>query len=119
MGKSTTIKTVMGLVSPREGRILLNGVDLIGRKPHHIAQAGIGFVPEDRRTFPSLTVVENLNLPVKRGGTQGWSLGKVFEFFPKTQGEERPQGIRAERRGAADARHRPDPADEEPADPPR
>ena len=83
MGKSTTIKTVMGLVSPRAGRVLLNGVDLVGFKPYAIAQAGVGFVPEDRRTFPSLSVLENLNLPVKRGLEHGWSLEKVFEFFPK------------------------------------
>ncbi len=83
MGKSTTIKTVMGLVSPRTGRVLLKGVDLVGLKPYAIAQAGVGFVPEDRRTFPSLTVLENLNLPAKRGLEQGWSLEKVYEFFPK------------------------------------
>jgi len=83
MGKSTTIKTVMGLVSPRVGRILLNGVNLVGLKPYTIAQAGVGFVPEDRRTFPSLSVLENLNLPVKRGLEHGWSLEKVYEFFPK------------------------------------
>lgn len=83
MGKSTTIKTVMGLVSPRAGRVLLNGVDLVGLKPYAIAQAGVGFVPEDRRTFPSLTVLENLNLPVKRGLEHVWSLEKVYEFFPK------------------------------------
>ena len=83
MGKSTTIKTVMGLVPPRAGRILLNGVDLVGLKSFKIAQAGVGFVPEDRRTFPSLTVLENLNLPVKRDLEQGWSLEKVYEFFPR------------------------------------
>ncbi|MGE5842276.1 MAG: ABC transporter ATP-binding protein [Deltaproteobacteria bacterium] len=83
MGKSTTIKTVMGLVPPRAGRVLLHGVDLVGLKPYAIAQAGVGFVPEDRRTFPSLTVLENLNLPVKRGLAHGWSLEKVYEFFPK------------------------------------
>ncbi len=83
MGKSTTIKTVMGLVSPRAGRVRLNDVDLVGLKPYTIAQAGVGFVPEDRRTFPSLSVLENLNLPVKRGLEHGWSLEKVYEFFPK------------------------------------
>ena len=83
MGKSTTIKTVMGLVSPRAGRVLLNGVDLVGLKPSAIAQAGVGFVPEDRRTFPSLTVLENLNLPAKRVLEHGWDLEKVYEFFPK------------------------------------
>jgi len=83
MGKSTTIKTVMGLVVPREGRVSFDGVDITGRKPHHIARAGIGFVPEDRRTFASLTVIENLNLPVRGRDGEGWNLGKVFEFFPR------------------------------------
>ncbi len=83
MGKSTTIKTVMGLISPRAGRVLLNGANLVGLKPYAIAQSGVGFVPEDRRTFPSLTVLENLNLPVKRGLEHGWSLEKIYEFFPK------------------------------------
>jgi branched-chain amino acid transport system ATP-binding protein len=93
MGKSTTIKTVMGLVSPRAGRILLSGVDLVGLKPHKIAQAGVAFVPEDRRTFPSLTVLENLNLPVKRGPDQGWSLEKVYEFFPRLKERSSHRGF--------------------------
>jgi branched-chain amino acid transport system ATP-binding protein len=93
MGKSTTIKTVMGLVSPRAGRILLGGVDLVGLKPHKIAQAGVAFVPEDRRTFPSLTVLENLNLPVKRGPDQGWSLEKVYDFFPRLKERSNHRGF--------------------------
>ena len=93
MGKSTTIKTVMGLVSPRAGRVLFNGVDLVGLKPYAIAQAGVGFVPEDRRTFPSLTVLENLNLPVKRGLEHGWSLEKVYEFFPKLKERSAHRGF--------------------------
>jgi branched-chain amino acid transport system ATP-binding protein len=93
MGKSTTIKTVMGLVSPRAGRILLNGVDLVGLKPHKIAQEGVGFVPEDRRTFPSLTVLENLNLPVKRGRDQGWRLEKVYEYFPRLRERSNHRGF--------------------------
>ena len=93
MGKSTTIKTVMGLVSPRAGRILLSGVDLVGLKPHKIAQAGVAFVPEDRRTFPSLTVLENLNLPVKREPDQGWSLEKVYEFFPRLKERSNHRGF--------------------------
>ncbi len=82
MGKSTTIKTIMGLVVPRQGRVALNGSELVGLKPYTIAKKGVGFVPEDRRTFPSLTVLENLNLAV-RGHEQGWSLEKVYEFFPR------------------------------------
>ena len=93
MGKSTTIKTLMGLVPPRSGRILLNGADLVGLKPHQIAQTGVGFVPEDRRIFSSLTVLENLNLPVKRGPGQGWSLEKVYEFFPRLRERSSHRGF--------------------------
>jgi branched-chain amino acid transport system ATP-binding protein len=93
MGKSTTIKTIMGLVSPRQGRVMLNGVDLVGRKPYTIARNGVGFVPEDRRTFPSLTVLENLNLAVKSGGEQGWSLEKVYEFFPSLKERSNHKGF--------------------------
>ena len=93
MGKSTTIKTVMGLVLPREGRVSFKGVDITGRKPHHIARAGIGFVPEDRRTFPSLTVLENLNLPVRGKDGEGWTLGKVFEFFPRLKERSSHKGF--------------------------
>ena len=119
MGKSTTIKTVMGLVAPREGRVLLNGKDITGRKPYDIARAGVGFVPEDRRTFPSLSVLENLNLPIRRKSAEGWSLDKVFEFFPRLKQRSSHKGFGAIRGRAADARHRPHPADEERADPPR
>lgn len=93
MGKSTTIKTVMGLVPPREGRVLLNGVDIVGRKPYDIARAGVGYVPEERRIFPSLSVAENLDLPVRRGSGEGWSLEKVFEFFPSLKQRESHKGF--------------------------
>ena len=93
MGKSTTIKTLMGLVPPRSGRILLNGADLVGLKPHQIAQTGVGFVPEDRRIFSSLTVLENLNLAVRRGSGRGWSLEKVYEFFPRLRERSSHRGF--------------------------
>ena len=93
MGKSTTIKTIMGLVVPREGRVSFKGTDITGRKPHHIARAGIGFVPEDRRTFASLTVLENLNLPVRGKDGEGWTLGKVFEFFPRLRERSSHKGF--------------------------
>jgi branched-chain amino acid transport system ATP-binding protein len=93
MGKSTTIKTVMGLVLPRQGRVSFNGVDITGRKPHHIARAGIGFVPEDRRTFPSLSVLENLDLPVRGKNGEGWSLAKVFDSFPRLKERSSHKGF--------------------------
>ncbi len=81
-GKTTTIKTIMGFLAPRLGVINFKGRGIIGLRPHQIAKMGIGFVPEDRRIFSSLTVLENLNLPVGAGGRNGWSLNKIFEHFP-------------------------------------
>lgn len=59
-GKSTTMKAIMGLAPPRRGKISLRGVVISGRKPHRIARAGLGFVPEDRQIFPEHTVEDNL-----------------------------------------------------------
>lgn len=81
-GKTTTIKTIMGFLAPRLGVINFKGRGIIGLRPHQIAKMGIGFVPEDRRIFSSLTVLENLNLPVGAGERNGWSLNKIFEHFP-------------------------------------
>ena len=77
-GKTTTIKNIMGLILPREGTILFDGKNIIGLKPYDIARLGIGFVPEDRRIFPSLTVLENLNLPVIKKKGEGWDLKKEY-----------------------------------------
>src|SRR3954447_20591760 len=60
VGKSTTIRSIMGLVAPQQGRIVWKGQDITGWAPYRIARAGIGFVPEDRRIFAELTVWENL-----------------------------------------------------------
>ena len=84
-GKSTTLKSIMGLLRPTGGRIRLNGQDLTGRRPHEIARAGIAYVPEDRRVFPGLTVQENLE--VGRQGTPPgrppWPVDRAFELFPR------------------------------------
>jgi branched-chain amino acid transport system ATP-binding protein len=81
MGKSTTIKSIIGMVQPREGKIVFKDREIQNLPSHEIARRGIGLVPEDRRIFPGLTVLENLNLAVR--GEGGWELEKVFEFFPK------------------------------------
>ena len=60
VGKTTTLKSIMGMVKPAEGSILFKGREIVGRQPYEIARLGIGIVPEDRRIFPSLTVHENL-----------------------------------------------------------
>jgi branched-chain amino acid transport system ATP-binding protein len=81
MGKSTTIKSIIGMVQPRAGKIVFKDREIQNLPSHEIARRGIGLVPEDRRIFPGLTVLENLNLAVR--GEGGWELEKVFKFFPK------------------------------------
>jgi len=87
MGKSTTLKTIMGLVRPKSGSIIFNGVQTSGLAPFGKAQMGIGYVPEERRIFPYLTVRENLLIGAKAGKTDAgnsgcWTLEKVFDYFP-------------------------------------
>jgi branched-chain amino acid transport system ATP-binding protein len=82
VGRSTTIKAVMGQVRA-EGSILFNGRQLIGLKPHRIPLLGVGYVPENRDIFPSLTVRQNLLLGVKgRAQSQRWNMEDMFKLFP-------------------------------------
>ncbi|MFO1329710.1 MAG: ABC transporter ATP-binding protein [Rubrivivax sp.] len=85
VGRSTTIKAIMGDVV-RQGSVRFKGRELIDCKPHQIAHAGLGYVPENRDIFPSLTVRENLLLGQKsaRGGGR-WSMADMFELFPRLQ----------------------------------
>ena len=83
-GKSTTLKTIAGLVAPRVGRIKVLGTEMQSRKPHTIARAGVGFVPEDRQIFPEHTVEDNLMLGAKKGcnGEDYWNLKRIYAMFP-------------------------------------
>lgn len=81
MGKSTTLKTIIGILRPVEGKILLDHREIQDLPAFKIARLGVGYVPEDRRIFPSLTVLENLNFSVRKE-EEGWPLEKIFEFFP-------------------------------------
>jgi branched-chain amino acid transport system ATP-binding protein len=84
-GKTTTLKTIMGVVRARRGRITWKGQDITGLPPHRIVQLGIGYVPEERRIFPNLTVHENLKmarLAVDGGRRLGDYLDRVFTLFP-------------------------------------
>ena len=87
VGKSTTLKTIMGLVQPSEGRVLLNGTAISGLPAHKLAHLGIGYVPEDRRIFRLLTVLENLRTGFDRQGVTEEKkqalLDKAFTFFPR------------------------------------
>ena len=83
VGKTTTMRSIMGLTPPSRGRVLWRGENVAGWKPHRIARAGIGFVPEDRRIFAELTVWENLDVAVRAARRQSrWSVDAVYELFP-------------------------------------
>ena len=83
-GKSTTMKTVLGLVRPASGYIRFDGIEIARREPHRIVQAGIGYVPEDRRIFSDLTVTENLEVGRQpaRPGLESWTPARLFALFP-------------------------------------
>ena len=83
VGKTTTMRSIMGLTPPRRGRVRWHGRDITGAHPYAIARAGIGFVPEDRRIFAELTVAENLDVASRRRGDGGWTAERVFGLFPK------------------------------------
>ena len=81
-GKSTTLKSLMGMVAPRAGSIRLDGAEIAGRKAHVIAQAGMQLVPEERRIFGSLNVEENLVL-AGLTAPKRWPLDRIYEMFPR------------------------------------
>ena len=84
VGKTTTMRSIMGLTAPRQGRVVWKGRDIAGREPYQVADLGIGFVPEDRRIFADLSVWENLDVAARsRDGTAAWTPERVFDLFPK------------------------------------
>jgi branched-chain amino acid transport system ATP-binding protein len=92
-GKTTTLKSIIGLVLPRQGSIRFKGKEIVGKEPFEIARLGIGYVPEDRRVYPDLTVKENLDVIPQRQVPQKerWSVEKIFTLFPilkKLQGSK-------------------------------
>jgi branched-chain amino acid transport system ATP-binding protein len=83
MGKTTTVRTIMGILPLLRGRILLDGKDISGLPSHEIARRGLGYVPEGRRIFPNLTVRENLAMATIRRPNGRWTIDKVLELFPR------------------------------------
>jgi branched-chain amino acid transport system ATP-binding protein len=97
MGKSTTLKSIMGLIKTKTGAVIFKGQNVIKYPPHKIARAGIGYVPEERRIFPNLTVVENLNMGIKGGkidsaDEKSWTAEKVFDRFPSLKARQGSKG---------------------------
>ncbi len=94
-GKSTTLKSVMGLVPSLRGSVRLDGRELVGLPPYRISRAGVGYVPEDRRTFAELTVTENLEVGRQppRAGAAAWTPEELFRIFPNLAAmRDRPGG---------------------------
>lgn len=95
-GKSTTLKSIMGLVPPSAGTVTLDGRDLTQLEPHQIARLGLGYVPEDRRIFTDLTVAENLEVgrQAPRAAAPAWTEEKLFALFPALAALRERRGAR-------------------------
>ena len=89
MGKTTTIKSIFGMLKPRGGRVSVDGEDLTGAEPHRVALAGLGLVPEGRQIFPTLSVEENLRATARRGK---WDLARIYDLFPRLHERRRNMG---------------------------
>jgi branched-chain amino acid transport system ATP-binding protein len=98
MGKSTTLKTIMGLVKSKSGSVTFEGQDITGLAPFKVAKAGIGYVPEERRIFPELSVHDNLLLGIKGGKIKNpqdpnvWTVERIYSHFPKLEERCNSQG---------------------------
>jgi branched-chain amino acid transport system ATP-binding protein len=95
VGKSTTLKSIIGLVVPRSGEVLFRGNNLAGKPTYAIAKTGVGYVPEERRIFPTLTVRENLLMGIKTGQKPdegGWTIDRVYQYFPALQARNGQMG---------------------------
>jgi len=90
-GKSTTLKSLMGVVRPRNGSVIFDGHELAGKPAHAIARAGMQLVPEERRIFGSLSVEENIIL-ASLTATNAWSLTRIYEVFPRLAERRRSRG---------------------------
>lgn len=94
MGKTTTLRTLLGLIRPRHGKVLVHGKDMTGAPTHRVALAGIAMVPEGGGIFPKLTVQENLIMAARSGrdGSDGWPFEHILELFPRLHERLRHMG---------------------------
>ncbi len=99
MGKSTTLKSIMGLVKPRSGTVVYKGENLTGYPPYKVCRAGIGYVAEERRIFPNLSVLDNLAMGIKGGKIKEpdnpnvWTVDRIFHQFPKLKERANQKGV--------------------------
>lgn len=82
-GKTTTLLTMMGYLAPRQGSVTYKGQDISGKPAHRISHMGLGFVPQERGVFASLTVEENLTVAARAGRDGRWTLPRIYELFPR------------------------------------
>jgi branched-chain amino acid transport system ATP-binding protein len=95
VGKSTTLKTIIGLTPPQRGSIIFKGQEMTGLRPYKICRSGIGYVPEERRIFSNLTVRQNLLIGMKSSkqfGNNIWTIEKVYGYFPQLKKRDRQKG---------------------------
>jgi branched-chain amino acid transport system ATP-binding protein len=98
MGKSTTLKSIMGVVKPRSGSVVFQGKNIAGYPSYKAARAGIGYVPEERRIFPNLSVTDNLAMGIKGGKIKNpedpnvWTFERIFHHFPKLKERAKQKG---------------------------
>ena len=96
MGKTTTVRAIMGLIRPSAGHVRFDGQDVTGAPPYRIAQRGIGLVPEGRQIFPTLSVEENLVATAanRAGGAPRWDLAAIYTLFPRLAERRRQSGAK-------------------------
>jgi len=94
VGKSTTLKSIMGLTPPQRGSIQFKGEEIVGLRPYKICRLGIGYVPEERRIFPHLTVRENLLCGIKAQQriNNAWTIEKIYDHFPQLEKRDKQKG---------------------------
>jgi branched-chain amino acid transport system ATP-binding protein len=99
MGKSTTLKSIMGLVKPKSGTVIYKGKDIAGYPPYKVCRAGIGYVAEERRIFPNLSVLDNLAMGIKGGKIKDpdnpdvWTVDRIFHHFPMLKERANQKGV--------------------------
>ena len=93
-GKSTTLKSIIGITPPRTGSVKFRGEEIAGKRPHLIVRKGIGYVPEDRRIFPNITVRDNLEIAKRppRRKDREWTVERAYDFFPLLRKLENRKG---------------------------
>ena len=91
-GKTTTLRSIIGLTPPRSGSIEFKGKEILGKPPYRIAPLGVGFVPDDRRIFPDLTVRQNILVARREAKRAIWDLSRIYSLFPKLKDLESHMG---------------------------